>query len=92
MSPVIGFETDKKTYAKNDTILISGFVGGILPYDEMLLQIITPVQNNIIHIDLIEFEGDEEFTKSIKTDDSLWNQNGTYMIQILYCREDIVAE
>ena len=90
--PVIDFETDKKTYVKNDTILISGFVGGILPYDEMLLQIIDPKQNNIIYIDLIEFEGDEEFAKSIKTDGSLWNQTGTYLIQILYGRENIVTD
>ena len=90
--PVIDFETDKKAYDKNDIILISGFVGGMLPYDEMLLQVIDPVQNNIIHIDLIEFEGDEPFTKSIKTDGPLWTQNGTYMIQIQYGREGIMAE
>jgi len=90
--PVIDFETDKKSYVKNDTILISGFVGGILPYDEMVLQVTEPVQNNIIHMDLIEFEGDEEFTKTIKTDGSLWTQNGTYLIKIQYGRESIMTE
>ena len=89
--PAIDFETDKKSYSKNDTILISGFVRGILPYDEMVLQVIGPVHENIIHMDLIEFVGDEEFAKSINTDDSLWTQNGTYVIKIQYGK-DVMSE
>ena len=89
--PAIDFETDKKSYVKNEPIMISGFVRGILPYDEMVLQVIGPVHENIIHMDLIEFVGDEEFAKSINTDGSLWTQNGTYVIKIQYGK-DVMSE
>lgn len=88
--PVLHFETDKKSYVKNDTVVVSGSVSRILSHDELILQVMGP-QGSIIDLNLIDIDENGKFTKNIMTDRPLWNQNGTYVIKLQYGK-DVLEE
>ena len=75
--------TDKNTYTFGDVITISGKVS----YEEgnfIGLQIISPLQSDIVVIDQFFPQGDGTFSKTYKAQGPKWSEEGSYLIKLVY--------
>ena len=77
------FTTDKTLYRTGDSIVISGNVD----YDptlSLVIQIITPSDTGLAHVDSVIPNTDGTFTKTINAGGPTWSENGEYIIKISY--------
>ena len=88
--PVLDFVTNKDSYVKGDTIVISGYVSELLKHNELVMQVFDPA-GNVIEIDLMGIEENGNFEKHINTEKPLWTQDGKYLIKLRYDK-DVILE
>ena len=78
-----GISIDKSDYTFGDTIIISGTVS----YESgnfIGLQIVSPLQSDIVVIDQFFPQNDGTFSKSYKAQGTKWNADGIYTIKLVY--------
>ena len=80
----LDISTDKEAYNPGETITVSGNVNPQIPGTDVILQIVSPI-NNIVHLDQLEVDSDGNFSGNIETDfGGLWKNSGTYEIRAFY--------
>ena len=87
---VLDFGTDRESYAKGDTIVISGHVSKILKHNDLVMQAFEP-EGSIIEMNLMEIEENGKFEKHINTEKPLWSQDGMHLIKLQYDK-DVISE
>ena len=80
----LDISTDKEAYNPGETITVSGNVNPQIPGTDVILQIVSPI-NNIVHLDQLEVDSDGDFLGIIETDfGGLWKNSGAYEIRAFY--------
>lgn len=74
---------DKTSYTFGDVIMISGDVSYV-EGNFIGLQIVSPLESDIVVIDQFFPQNDGTFSKSYKTQGPKWSEEGTYSIKIVY--------
>ena len=81
---IMDISTDKEAYNPGETITVSGNVNPQIPGTDVILQIVSPI-NNIVHLDQLEVDSDGNFSGNIETDfGGLWKNSGAYEIRAFY--------
>ena len=81
---ILDISTDKEAYNPGETITVSGNINPQIPGTDVILQIVSPI-NNIVHLDQLEVDSDGNFSGNIETDfGGLWKNSGTYEIRAFY--------
>jgi len=81
---ILDISTDKEAYNPGETITVSGNVNPQIPGTDVILQIVSPI-NNIVHLDQLEVDSDGNFSGNIETDfGGLWKNSGAYEIRAFY--------
>ena len=80
----LDISTDKEAYNPGETITVSGNINPQIPGTDVILQIVSPI-NNIVHLDQLEVDSDGNFSGNIETDfGGLWKNSGAYEIRAFY--------
>lgn len=88
-SPIV-VETDKDTYERGDTMVISGEVRKISNATPLTIQIIDPNQN-VVHVDQILVAQDGRFSLTVPVEGPLWKIPGNYTLMAQYGFKHILA-
>ena len=81
---IMDISTDKEAYNPGETITVSGNINPQIPGTDVILQIVSPI-NNIVHLDQLEVDSDGNFSGNIETDfGGLWKNSGAYEIRAFY--------
>ena len=81
---ILDISTDKEAYNPGETITVSGNINPQIPGTDVILQIVSPI-NNIVHLDQLEVDSDGNFSGNIETDfGGLWKNSGAYEIRAFY--------
>lgn len=81
---IMDISTDKEAYNPGETITVSGNINPQIPGTDVILQIVSPI-NNIVHLDQLEVDSDGDFLGIIETDfGGLWKNSGAYEIRAFY--------
>ena len=81
---ILDISTDKEAYNPGETITVSGNINPQIPGTDVILQIVSPI-NNIVHLDQLEVDSDGDFLGIIETDfGGLWKNSGAYEIRAFY--------
>jgi plastocyanin len=86
----ISFSTDKSSYHKGDSILISGKVSNFVPNEQVTLWI-TNLQGIAVSIIHVETESQNNFTTSIPAGGGLWESGKTYRMYAQYGSRSSIA-
>ena len=92
VSSSITVSTDKKSYEKNDTIIVSGHVGEILEDFQVTLMLLESTVGTQLAIQQFDVNPDGTFSTEITTSGSLWESDGFYSILVMYGSESNSAE
>lgn len=76
-------ETDKDTYERGDTMVISGEVRKVVNTIPLTIQIIDPNQN-VVHVDQILVAQDGRFSLTVPVEGPLWKTPGNYTLMVQY--------
>jgi predicted secreted protein with PEFG-CTERM motif len=76
-------ETDKDTYERGDTMVISGEVRKVANTIPLTIQIIDPNQN-VVHVDQILVAQDGRFSLTVPVEGPLWKTPGNYTLIAQY--------
>ena len=83
-------ETDKDTYERGDTMVISGEVRKVANTTPLTVQIIDPNQN-VVHVDQILVAQDGRFSLTVPVEGPLWKIPGNYTLIAQYGLKHISA-
>ena len=86
----ISFSTDKSSYHKGDSILISGKVSNFIPNQQVTVWITNP-QGIAVAINHVETESSDSFSTSIPAGGGLWKSDNTYKVYVQYGSRSSVA-
>ncbi len=86
----ISFSTDKSSYHKGDSILISGQVSNFVPNEQVTVWI-TNLQGIAVAIIHMETESRNNFTTSIPVGGGLWESGNTYKVYAQYGSRSSIA-
>jgi len=79
----ISFSTDKSSYHKGDSILVSGEVSNFIPHEQVTVWI-TNLQGVAVAIAHIATDSGNNFTASIPAGGGLWKSSNTYRVYAQY--------
>ncbi len=82
--------TDKASYITGDTIKIDGTISSPGASNSAILQLYDP-HNILIQIATITISSDEKFSTTIKAEGPSWQNDGTYLIKVIYVSPPINA-
>ena len=86
----ISLSTDKSSYKKGDSILISGKVSNFIPNEQVTVWI-TSLQGIAVAIAHVETESSNDFSTSIPSGGGLWESGNTYKVYAQYGSRSSVA-
>jgi predicted secreted protein with PEFG-CTERM motif len=90
-APSITVSTDKPSYTRGDTIVISGQVAAVVPQTPLTIQILDS-KNNLIQVAQIDVSSDGKFTKSLDASGPLWASSGTFTVKVQYGLSNVTAQ
>ena len=83
VSPDFNIETDKKSYAEGDNIIISGIVNNTYQITPVTIQIFDN-KRNLSYLDKTTMLSDHSFVYELKASSSIFKTSGDYKIKALY--------
>lgn len=86
----ISFSTDRSSYHKGDSILISGQVSNFIPHEQVTIWI-TNLQGIAVAIAHAETESGKNFSTSMPAGGGLWESGNTYRVYAQYGSRSSVA-
>ncbi len=75
--------TDKTTYDRQSTILVTGYVANQIPGQPVTMRISDPL-GNFVEVNQLTVDNSGNFQAKINTSSPLWNADGTYTIYVQY--------
>jgi predicted secreted protein with PEFG-CTERM motif len=75
--------TDKTTYDRQSTILVTGHVANPIPNQPVTMRISDPL-GNFVKVDQLTVDNNGNFQAKINTSSPLWSADGTYTIYVQY--------
>jgi len=88
----IAFTIEKSSYAKGETIVVSGEVKEILYAFKVKIQVFEPNSNNVVYTNQVSVGGDRTFSDQFTAGGPLWASSGEYRVFVLYGTESRSAE